>query len=655
MTEVLTIEVRTEPRFSSARSVASGVRRGMGHLLARRRRRRVPHVLTMEEPKLPWAECLDRVRLARNPYIYSDDMLALEAAETAFVAEWPPLVANSSCDLFLTSGDQRLTGIPEEHMIKLDSVQDLRRLLRDATLDAEGRMGTITGAMCDGGVGVEEMAIRTIQAEVQRCGLSPRHELFLVLEAALRKHVPTAQRGPLVALLHRACIGGGGSGGGGGGDEGSSSSIGRVLRVLAAAGLSSCAAEHDVMTVLVYSGAVSRQALARSWAPAQRPIGEAMSTEGEAAAAKAAASTAAAAKAAGERWPVPSAPLGEALCTRHEDGGGGVGGSDDGGGGGGGGGGGINAGRSAALAMAPAVEEAATPIQVSRSCDWQPALVVPVLHALIGPSRHALVVLDCLVEEGQRAALLRLLRGEGPAGIAPPQPQWQRRTYDYAGVPPTWGMEPSLLRRMETAPPAALLEVQSRLCKLYPEYTIVHMPPLDGLGEAGQPSSPATAAQPHTCTSFVANAAVYGNCFQWHVDADPADLGARASRLPAWLSQHGGYRNGAAGKPLFVSLLVYLDEYWKAEWDAETLFVDPGSGAGLVVQPRPGRAVLMHQDVLHRVSTPSLLARRPRYSLVWKLIFIPKRPDGADDESICRPAEWGTPVRLGGVGAAAGA
>ena len=130
---------------------------------------------------------------------------------------------------------------------------------------------------------------------------------------------------------------------------------------------------------------------------------------------------------------------------------------------------------------------------------------------------------------------------------------------------------------------------------------------------------------------------------------------ASVQGLPAWLSQHGGYRNGAAGKPLFVSLLVYLDEYWKAEWDAETLFVDPESGAGLLVQPRPGRAVLMHQDVLHRVSTPSLLARRPRYSLVWKLIFIPKKPDGADDESICRPAEWGTPVRLGGVGAAAGA
>ena len=34
----------------------------------------------------------------------------------------------------------------------------------------------------------------------------------------------------------------------------------------------------------------------------------------------------------------------------------------------------------------------------------------------------------------------------------------------------------------------------------------------------------------------------------------------------------------------------------------------------------------MHQDVLHRVSTPSMLARRPRYSLVWKLLFVPREP-----------------------------
>tara|TARA_B100000767_G_scaffold248471_1_gene249396 strand:- start:278 stop:430 length:153 start_codon:yes stop_codon:yes gene_type:complete len=48
----------------------------------------------------------------------------------------------------------------------------------------------------------------------------------------------------------------------------------------------------------------------------------------------------------------------------------------------------------------------------------------------------------------------------------------------------------------------------------------------------------------------------------------------------------------------------------------------------------------MHQDVLHRVSTPSMLARRPRYSLVWKLIFVPRqpKPHGGAPETICRPA-----------------
>eukprot|EP00964_Phaeocystis_antarctica_P030412 scaffold17180_cov87-Phaeocystis_antarctica.AAC.3 len=90
----------------------------------------------------------------------------------------------------------------------------------------------------------------------------------------------------------------------------------------------------------------------------------------------------------------------------------------------------------------------------------------------------------------------------------------------------------------------------------------------------------------------------------------------------------------------------------------------------------------MHQDVLHRVSTPSMLARRPRYSLgmeprltpctyhvltmhlpctyhaltmhclltayllptyyslVWKLLFVPRhpKPHCGKDETICRHA-----------------
>lgn len=51
------------------------------------------------------------------------------------------------------------------------------------------------------------------------------------------------------------------------------------------------------------------------------------------------------------------------------------------------------------------------------------------------------------------------------------------------------------------------------------------------------------------------------------------------------------------------------------------------------------------QDVLHRVSTPSQLAgARPRYSLVWKLVFMPK---GADQQCCIAKASWGAPTALG--------
>ena len=39
------------------------------------------------------------------------------------------------------------------------------------------------------------------------------------------------------------------------------------------------------------------------------------------------------------------------------------------------------------------------------------------------------------------------------------------------------------------------------------------------------------------------------------------------------------------------------------------------SGAGAFVRPRPGRMILMDQDVTHRVSAPSALAQRPRRGL----------------------------------------
>ena len=88
------------------------------------------------------------------------------------------------------------------------------------------------------------------------------------------------------------------------------------------------------------------------------------------------------------------------------------------------------------------------------------------------------------------------------------------------------------------------------------------------------------------------------------------------------------------------------------DWQAETLFVHDSRGVGFLVQPRPARCVLMHQDVLHRVSAPSRLAQRARFSLVWKLAFLPRRTatrgqqqPHAAGETICR-AEWGKPLQL---------
>ena len=51
------------------------------------------------------------------------------------------------------------------------------------------------------------------------------------------------------------------------------------------------------------------------------------------------------------------------------------------------------------------------------------------------------------------------------------------------------------------------------------------------------------------------------------------------------------------------------------------------------------------QDVLHRVSTPSQLAGgRPRFSLVWKLAFLPR--DRKAVPCLAKP-EWGPCTAFG--------
>ena len=58
----------------------------------------------------------------------------------------------------------------------------------------------------------------------------------------------------------------------------------------------------------------------------------------------------------------------------------------------------------------------------------------------------------------------------------------------------------------------------------------------------------------YDCDKFVANAAVYGDCFQWHVDADPWTF----DEASEWAQQHGIYFNGVRQPPLLFAFLNAL-------------------------------------------------------------------------------------------------
>ena len=42
-------------------------------------------------------------------------------------------------------------------------------------------------------------------------------------------------------------------------------------------------------------------------------------------------------------------------------------------------------------------------------------------------------------------------------------------------------------------------------------------------------------------------------------------------------------------------MLLYVDEAWELEWDAETMILDSGSNTGVFVRPVPGRMLLLDQ------------------------------------------------------------
>ena len=132
----------------------------------------------------------------------------------------------------------------------------------------------------------------------------------------------------------------------------------------------------------------------------------------------------------------------------------------------------------------------------------------------------------------RRAAqrLLELLVGSPPpavagAAAAPPAERFWERDLRRPRPAAQPGAAARAAARNGAEPCAAAVEVQSRLCALYPEYELAHV---DG-GDTGVDAA----------TPLVANAPVHGDSFTWHVDADPA---VHQPWAPA-----GGYANGARG------------------------------------------------------------------------------------------------------------
>ena len=278
------------------------------------------------------------------------------------------------------------------------------------------------------------------------------------------------------------------------------------------------------------------------------------------------------------------------------------------------------------------------------------AMLVPTATDGLRVATAHVVALDGVVDDDMRARFLECITREGSdeaSGAEPPSETWERRTTDR---PPAgdarndddqtaadaaaaaaaadddsrrhWGLRPAAMSHLERTLAVedwAFLEFHARLAVLFPDHVVCHMP----ARAMRAPRRDGDGDESFRCDAFVANAATCGDRFAWHVDCDPSSLPSDS----AFARAYGDYVNGERNKPLLVSAIVYLNSEWRREWDGETVFLDGASDAGAVVAPRPGRLVLMHQDVWHKVSPPSADAKRPRYSLVWKLALTPKKND----------------------------
>lgn len=172
-----------------------------------------------------------------------------------------------------------------------------------------------------------------------------------------------------------------------------------------------------------------------------------------------------------------------------------------------------------------------------------------------------------------------------------------------------WGLTDEGLQEICFEHHNAVIEMECILSNLFPDFVVSRLPETV-LG--------------CSVTPMTANAPTAGDIFGYHIDADP-----NITPSSPWTDVYGRYPNRAAGKPRFMSCLVYLNDEWDGDkWGAPTRFVDVPTDDDLVtydVTARPGRVIIMDQDIGHTVVAPTAAAgKRPRYSLVWKLILHPR-------------------------------
>jgi hypothetical protein len=238
-----------------------------------------------------------------------------------------------------------------------------------------------------------------------------------------------------------------------------------------------------------------------------------------------------------------------------------------------------------------------------------------------------LLVFDNLIDKNLRKRLLDVVLGEDSDNHDPrdgPNPaRWVRGgLLDHNNNPESdeedeesnsgaigWGLTDAGLESICFDRHDAVQEMESILANLFRDFLVTRLPETI-LGSS--------------VTPMTANAPTAGDVFDYHIDADP-----NVTPSSPWTDVYGRYPNRSRGKPRFMSCLVYLNEEWDGDiWGAPTRFVDVPTDEDLKVydvSPRPGRCIIMDQDIGHTVIAPNAAAgKQPRYSLVWKLILHPR-------------------------------